>query len=226
MREGETHEVDTTGSPGRRTAERSVPSRSHGSRPRRFSGPLRLTIAAAAVFVLAIVAALMLQVTAPTGQTVPFRGAGLVLEYPANWQAVRPSAHPADREWLVLLTNQQQLGDPCPSDGGTADCSRLAYALEPGSVVVTVIVFYDSPPQDVLRGQAIRGAQPATVAGTQGWTGVVDPYPGSGADQAVVWIIPMPASTGAAYEIRADLRGPDTSRNLEQVRQIVASVQF
>jgi hypothetical protein len=201
---------------------------------RRSLGPLRLIVGVAAVLVLAIVAALMLQGGGPASRTTSFRAAGLYLEYPAGWKAVRPPSHPADREWLVLLTNQPALPDPCggaptgsPAPAGTGSlCPVLHYVVDPNSVVVTVTVFYDSSPQDVLRSQGVRGAGPATVDGRQGWTGVVDPNPGSDAEQAVVWILPMTASSGAAYEIRADLRGPQLSQRLEDVRRIVASVQL
>jgi hypothetical protein len=197
-------------------------------------GSLRLIGGVAALLVLAIVAALMLQGGGAASRTASFRAAGLYLEYPAAWQAVRPPSHPADREWLVLLTDQPALPDPCGSAstgspapaGPGGPCPVLHYVVDPGAVVVTVTVFYDSSPQEVLRSQGVRGAGPATVDGRQGWTGVVDPTPGSDAEQAVVWILPMTASSGAAYEIRADLRGPQLSQRLEEVRRIVASVQL
>lgn len=225
MREADTvHDARPPGRPPLPPPGRRWPSR-----------PLRLIAGAAAVLVLAIIAALMLQGGAgPAGESVPFRAAGLFLQYPAGWQAVRPPSHPADREWLVLLTNQAALPNPCEggSSGspagtvGAETCATLHYVVGPDSVVVTVTAFYDSAPQDVIRAENVRGAAPASVAGVQGWTGVVDPYPGSDAEQAVVWILPMTMSTGASYEIRADLRGPNVSQQLEQVRRIVASVQL
>ena len=164
--------------------------------------------------------------SAPSAAAGHFEGDGLVVDFPPAWRLYQYDMITM-RGSVIAWLSMVDIPDPCATssplgDQGPANC-RVAYQLDPGTVVVSVGTG-SFPGGNILDVPA--AADPVTVGGLPGFIEETGPVPETGADRSLVWTLAMPGSIDNWYTVRAEFRGPDEAPLEAQVRAMVAGLRY